>query len=139
MRQRQKDFLMRLLPAAHNGLDDGLAAVIAVLIPQPLEDPTRRVSLLAMDLAVAAEDLFDDGYERVEFRCPLRRFLIPRRLTVCEHLFQGLPVHAVLATGRPLAEFAGQNPPPNFAPQFHVGDHPRHLSPPDSAAGNTPQ
>ena len=46
MRQRQEDFLVRLLPRAHGVLDDRLAAVEAVLVAQPLEDPLGRVPLL---------------------------------------------------------------------------------------------
>ena len=46
MRQRQKDFLARLLPGPHRVLHDGLAALVTMLVAQPLEDPLGRVSLL---------------------------------------------------------------------------------------------
>ncbi len=96
-----------------------------MLVPQPLEDPLRRVPLLAVDLPVALEDLLDDRQEPVELRLPLLRQPVARRLHVRQDLRQRVPVDPVLGTGRPLADLAPEDPAANLAPHLHVGVHPR--------------
>ena len=46
MRQRHEHLPLAHLPQPHVVLHDGVAACIAVLVPQPLEDPLGRVPLL---------------------------------------------------------------------------------------------
>ncbi len=46
MRQRQKDFLARLLPGPDRVLHYSLATLVTMLVAEPLEDPPGRVPLL---------------------------------------------------------------------------------------------
>ena len=63
MRQRQEDLLMRLIPGSDRILYDRLSALEAVLIPQSLEDPLRRMPLLLRRLSVVLQDLLNDRQE----------------------------------------------------------------------------
>ena len=60
VRQRQKHLLVRLLQSPNRVLHHDLAALVAVLVPQPLEDPLGRMPLLLRRLAVECQDLVDD-------------------------------------------------------------------------------
>ncbi len=92
MRQRQKDFLVRLLPGSHRVLHHGLAAQITLFVAQPLEDPLGRVSLLLRGLAIVFENLVNDREKR--FQLPLRPWLalpVTRWLRVGQDLLEGMP------------------------------------------------
>src|SRR3984885_13850820 len=108
MRQRQKDFLARLLPCPDRVLHHGLATLVTVFIAESLEDPLRRVPLLLRRLAVAGEGLVNDRQERVQL--PLRPWLalpVTRRLLVGQDLLQRVPTQTVLAARATLAQLAG--------------------------------
>jgi hypothetical protein len=57
-----------LLP--HVVLDDRVAALEAVLVAKPLEDPLGRMALLAVGSSVLFEDMVDDAGERIQLRPP---------------------------------------------------------------------
>ena len=50
VRQRHEDLGLALLPGPDRVLDDRQAALVAVLVAQPLEDPLGRVPLLLRGL-----------------------------------------------------------------------------------------
>ena len=52
--------------------------------------------------------------------------------------FERLPVNFVFPTRRSFTQLARQNATPHFNPDLHIGEHPRHLSPPDRSPGNPP-
>lgn len=64
VRERQKDFLLTLFPGPDGVLHHRLAAGVALLISQPLEDPMRRVPLLLRCLTVVLQNLEDHRQER---------------------------------------------------------------------------
>ena len=79
----------RLPPGTHIVLHDGVAAGEPVLVPQPLEDPVRRVTLLArhVRIPVRLQDRVDDAGEPVQLRPPHRlRPAVSRRRRVAQHL-----------------------------------------------------
>lgn len=55
MRERQEHFPVLLPEGPDRVLDDGLPAVIAMLVPQSFEDPPGRVPLLAMHPPITLE------------------------------------------------------------------------------------
>ena len=59
---------MVLLPCSHGVFDDGLTADVSVFVTQSLEDPPRRVTLLAVNLPIALEDLLNDRLKRIDDR-----------------------------------------------------------------------
>ena len=73
MRQRQKHFLVLLLPGSDSILDDRRAAIIPVFVSKPLEDPFRRVPLLAMHGSIGRENLINDRQKRFQLRRPFLR------------------------------------------------------------------
>ena len=124
MRQRQKDFLVRLLPGSHRVLHHGLAAQVTVFIAQPLEDPLGRVPLLLRGLAIVFENLVNDRQKR--FQLPLRSRLalpVPGRLRVRQNLLQRVPAQTVLPAGGTPAQLVRQHLPTNLSPKLHVGSH----------------
>ena len=74
--QRHEHLLRPLPPASHVVLHDRDAAREAVLVPQPLEDPLRRVLLLLRPAFVLGQNAVDDGDERIQLR-PHRRLRAP--------------------------------------------------------------
>ena len=129
---------MVLLPCAHGIFDDCLTADVSVFVTQPLKDPPSRVTLLAVNLRIALENFLNDRHKRIHDRRTWFRLLIARRLRMAEYFLQRLPVDFIFPTGRSLAQFPGQNAPAYFHPDLHVGEHPRHLSPPNVSPGNPP-
>src|SRR6516225_5450415 len=76
MRQRQKDLLMRQPPGPNGVLDHGLAAPVAVFIPESLENASGRMPLLLGGLAILVQDLVDNRQEWLQL--PLRpRLALP--------------------------------------------------------------
>jgi len=73
MRQRHEHLAATTLALPYVVFHDRVAAGEAVLIAEPLEHPLRRMSLLAMDLAVAFQPAVDDPGERVQLRSLHRR------------------------------------------------------------------
>ena len=61
MLQRHEHLLRPLPPPGHILLHDRDAAGEAVLVPEALEDPLRRVLLLLRPAFVAGQDALDDG------------------------------------------------------------------------------
>ena len=79
--------------AADIVLDDGVAALEAVLIAKTLEDPLRRVTLLAMTMPVLFQYPVDDRDERIQLRTPRRRATaIARRNRKLQHFANRLAV-----------------------------------------------
>ena len=68
--QRHEGFAHRLPLRAHIVLHDGVAAGKAVLVAQALEDPLRRVPLLAQLFPVRLQDRVDDAGEAFQLRSP---------------------------------------------------------------------
>ena len=62
--QRDEDLGGAGPPGADGDLDHGQAALVAVLGPEPVEDPLGGVPLLLGGLPVVLEDLMDDRQER---------------------------------------------------------------------------
>ncbi len=58
--------------AADIVLDDGIAALEAVLIAKTFEDTLRRVTLLAMTMPILFQDLIDDRGEPIQLRTKRR-------------------------------------------------------------------
>ena len=87
----------RLPPGTHIVLHDGIAAAEPVLVPQPLEDPVRRVALLAryVRIRVRLQDRVDDTGEPVQLGPPDRlRPAVARRRRVAQHLLHRATVDA---------------------------------------------
>ena len=87
MHQGYKHLLSPLMPAGHVVLHDRQPAGIAMLIPQPLEDPLRGVPLLRLTALILLQDPVDDPDERVQLRSRRRRAApIPGRYREHHHL-----------------------------------------------------
>ena len=89
-------------PVGGDGLlHDGQAALIAVLVAEPLEDPPGGVPLLPGGLLVGLEDLVDDRQQGIELGpgsgC---RAAVAGRLGVVEDLGERVPVDGELAADR---------------------------------------
>ena len=91
MRQRHEHLSKATAPLPNVILDDGLPAVEAVLVAQPVEYPLRRVALLAVNRSVLFQYTVNDIGEGVELRA-LRRLTAPisRRHRVRQHLLHGI-------------------------------------------------
>ena len=95
-------------------LDRGVSAVVAVLIPQPLEDARGRVSLLAGAREVILQDAVDDAGERLQLGTPGRGMsLVARRHGVGQHLAHGVPVQTELSGDLPNAHPLHHHRPAN--------------------------
>src|SRR5277367_1717657 len=124
MRQRQKDFLLRLLPGPDRVLHHRVAALVTVLVAQPLEDPSGRVSLLLRRLPVVGEDLVNDRQKWLELALrPWLALPVTRWLLVGQDLLQRVPTQTVLAACATTAQLAGQHLSANVSPKLHVGTH----------------
>ena len=95
---QRNEGLPRRLPAAPDIiLHDRVAAAEPVLVAQTLEDPMRRVPLLArhVRIRVRLQDRVDDVGEPVQLRPPHRSGPpIPRRRRIAQHLLYRPPVDA---------------------------------------------
>ena len=95
MRQGHKHLPVATAPFANVILDDGLSTREAMLIAKTLEDPFRRVTLLAMDRPVLHQNTIDDIREGVQLRT-LRRLAAPNAAA------SSSPSRALCQTGWPL-------------------------------------
>jgi hypothetical protein len=105
-------------------LDPGDAAGVAVLVPEALEDPLRRVVLLGGSVPVGGEDLLDQA--EVGSEPGLRPGLgspVPRRLGVGQDLLQGLVGDAELPAHGALGGLLDEHLAPDLGPLLHVGSH----------------
>ena len=95
--QRNEGLARRLAAGPDIVLHDRVAAREPVLVLQPLEDPIRRVPLLARHIRVRVrlQDRVDDAGEALQLRPPHRlRPAIARRRRVAQHLLHCPPVDA---------------------------------------------
>ncbi len=124
VRQGDEDLLV-MAPVPGDGLLHlGDAAWVAVLVPEALEDPLRRVVLLGGRLPVGGQDLLDHRKVRAELGPGARSARpVARRLRVREDLLEGSPADAVLATGRTLRGALDEDPAPDLGPHLHVRVH----------------
>ena len=102
--QRHEHLLPAPLLIAHVVLHDRVAAREPVLIPQPIENPLGRVTLLALLPDIIAQPLLDDLGEPVQLG-PLgrRRPPIPRRNRKPHHLLHALARYPKMPSRCPLA------------------------------------
>ena len=87
----------RLPPGTHIVLHDGVTAAEPVLVAKTLEDPVRRVTLLARHLRIRVrlQDRVDDAGEPVQLRPPHRlRPPVARRRRIAQHLLHRPAVDA---------------------------------------------
>src|SRR3546814_19820010 len=85
--QRHEDLAAAQPPLAHVVLDDGIAALEAMLVAQPLVDPFGRVPLFARRRAILLENAIYDTREGIELGAPHRHAApITRRRGTPQHL-----------------------------------------------------
>src|SRR4051812_46892751 len=90
---------------AHIVLHDGVAAHIAVLVPQALIDPLGRVALLGWGRTVRLQNAIDCGRERIELGAGgWLGAPIARRHREGQHLAHGLRIDAEASCGLALAQ-----------------------------------
>ena len=95
--QRHKSLARRLPPGPDIVLHDGIAAGEPVLVAKALEDPVRRVTLLArhVRIRVRLQDRVDDAGEPVQLGQPDRlRPPVARRRRIAQHLLHRPAVDA---------------------------------------------
>ena len=128
VRQRH-EHLPRPPPAlAHVVLDDRVAAREPVLLPQPVEDPLRRVPLLGRASLILLQDPVDDADVGIELgTCPRLAPPVARRHRAGQHLGHRPPVHTEHPGGLPNAHPLDVSCPPNSRVQLH-SIHPPTLS-----------
>ena len=68
MDQRHEHLALTTTLFSHVILDDGVAARKAVLVAKTLEDPLRRMALLAVNRAVICHNTVNDSRERIQLR-----------------------------------------------------------------------
>ena len=97
MVQWHEGFAHRLPPGTHIVLHDGVTAAEPVLVAKTLEDPVRRVQLLARHLRIRVrlQDRVDDAGEPVQLRPPHRLGpAVARRRRIAQHLLHRPAVDA---------------------------------------------
>jgi hypothetical protein len=123
--QRDEDLGAGAPPGGDGFLDDGLAARVAILVSEPLEDPAGRVPLLLRGSLVILEDLVDDGEEGVELGPgPRGGAAVARRLGMAQDLLKRVPVDVELAADGALALAVDEDATADLGPVVHVGEHP---------------
>ena len=121
--QRNEGLAHRLPLRADVVLDDRVAAREPVLVPQTLEDPMRRVPLLARHLRgpVRLKDRVDDAGEALQLRTPDRlRPPIPRRRRIAQHLLHRAAVDPEPPRRFPVAQTLIDNRQPNRRIELHA-------------------
>ena len=94
-------------------------AAKAMLVPQPLKDPLRRVPLLAVHLAVIRQNLVNHPSKRLQLARAHQPFApMLRRLGEGHHFTDRVAVHAKIRGRFPLAHPAG-----NRAANLHIKFH----------------
>ena len=68
MDQRHEHLALTTTLFSHVILDDGVATRKAVLVAKTLEDPLRRMALLAVNRAVICHNTVNDSRERIQLR-----------------------------------------------------------------------
>ena len=104
-------------------LHDRVAAREPVLVPQPLEDPIRRVTLLARHVrgGVRLQDRLDDAGEALQLRPPDRLPPpIPRRRRIAQHLLHRPTVDAEPPARFPVAQTLIDNRQSNRRIELHA-------------------
>jgi len=125
MAERDEGLLGVLLGPLHRCLDLGVAAGVAVLVAQALEDPPGRVALFGRGLLVLGQDPLDGRQMGSDdgLRADLGH-LIAGRLGVGQDLGQGLMADPVLTVDGALRRPLYQDLAPDLGPFVHVGVHP---------------
>ena len=121
--QRNEGLAHRLPLRAHIVLDDRVAAREPVLVPKTLEDPMRRVPLLARNLRgpVRLKDRVDDPGEPLQLRATHRLGPpIPRRRRVAQHLLHRPAVDTEPPRRFPVAQTLLDNRQPNRRIKLHA-------------------
>ena len=118
--QRHEHLAAAPLMLTHVGLHDGVAAGEPVLIAQTVEDPLRRVTLLARAIGVLAQPRIDDLGEPVELR-PLHRRGPPvaGRHRMHDHLVDAVARDAEVARDGALAHALPEVGAANLPIQLH--------------------
>lgn len=95
MDQRYEHLTLTTAPIPNVILDDGVAARKAVLVAETIEDPLRRMALLAVNRAVIRQNTVNNSRERIQLRAR-RRLVSPiaRGLRMAEHLLHRLSRYA---------------------------------------------
>ena len=107
-------------------LDDGVLADEPILVPQPLEDPLRRVALLPGNAQVRLQDPVDDAGEGLQLGLP--GWILPPvawRDRVGGHLAHCVPVQAKHPGGLPDAHPFHHHCLADPQVHFHL-EHPSH-------------
>ena len=105
VRQRHEHLPQTKVPFANVILHDRLLAREAMFVTKTLEDPLRRVPLLAVNRAILFQNAVDDIRERRQLRA-LRRLASPisRRFRMQQYLGNRLAVDPELARSFPSAQ-----------------------------------
>ena len=114
MRQRYEHLPETTAPFPNVILDDGLPTREAMLVAKTLEDPLRRVALLAVNRSVLFQNTVNDSREGVQLRA-LRSLAaaVARRLRLPEHLLYRLSRHAKPTRRLSLAQSINMTCQPN--------------------------
>jgi hypothetical protein len=120
MRQRHEHLPQTKAPFANVILHDGLLARKAMFVAKTLEDPLRRVPLLAVNRAVFFQNAVDDCRERRQLRA-LRRLAAPiaRRFRMQQYLGNRLAVDPELAGRFPSAQTLTMTRQPHTPIKIH--------------------
>src|SRR5262249_27290385 len=122
--QRDEDLGVLVAPGSNGVLDGRQAALVAVLVAEPLEDPHGGVALLPGGLLVVLEDLVEDREEGPELGLGPRPLLaIAGRLGVIEDLAEGLPVEVELPLDGAHALAVDEDATADLGPVVHVREH----------------
>ena len=126
MHQRHVHLGMLIPPGQHGVLDDRVAAVVAVLGPQTVEDAFGGMALFASGVLVLLENFVDDRLERLQLALAAGPGLaIARRLRVGQNLRERVPMQAVFLASLPFTELFGEYASSDLGPKLHVAVHPR--------------
>ena len=134
--QRNEGLARRLAAGPDIVLHDRVAAREPVLVPQTLEDPMRRVPLLARNrrIGVRLQDRVDDAGEALQLRTPHRLGPpIPRRRRVAQHLLHRPTVDTEPPRRLPVAQTLLDNRQPNRRIELHAV-HPPPLATTDKGS-----
>jgi hypothetical protein len=115
-----------LLPQLADGvLDDRVLAVELAFIAESLENPPGRMTLLAVNLLVAFEDLPNNRQNSINLTwLPRSRSLIAWRLWMRKDLLQCVPVDLVQPANASLALLVDQYATADIRPHLHILIHP---------------